>query len=214
MKGWQCTCGIDYMKVTDFASVNLHFKKGEERFDINHSWICSHSKDLPRIKAPWQQWVKEGRITYIDDVEIHPSIITDYIFEMGKQYNIKMMLLDNFRFALLSDALAKIGFRTEAGNLRLISQMDILRIVPVIDHCFANQYFCWGDNPVLRWSVNNTKLVPYGKKAGIDRGSFVYAKIEAKSRKNDPFMALVASMIGEGEIKEYVPLTDKTPLVL
>lgn len=214
MKGWQCTCGIDYMKVTDFASVNLHFKKGEERLDINHSWICSHSKDLPRIKAPWQQWVKEGRITYIDDVEIHPSIITDYIFEMGKQYNIKMVLLDNFRFTLLSDALAKIGFRAEAGNLRLISQMDILRIVPVIDHCFANQYFCWGDNPVLRWSVNNTKLVPYGKKAGIDRGSFVYAKIEAKSRKNDPFMALVASMIGEGEIKEYVPLTDKTPLVL
>lgn len=158
--------------------------------------------------------MKEGRITYIDDVEIHPSIITDYIFEMGKQYNIKMVLLDNFRFTLLSDALAKIGFRTEAGNLRLISQMDILRIVPVIDHCFANQYFCWGDNPVLRWSVNNTKLVPYGKKAGIDRGSFVYAKIEAKSRKNDPFMALVASMIGEGEIKEYVPLTDKTPLVL
>ena len=42
----------------------------------------------------------------------------------------------------------------------------------------------------------------------------MYAKIEAKSRKNDPFMALVASMIGEGEIKEYVPLTDKTPLVL
>lgn len=28
----------------------------------------------------------------------------------------------------------------------------------------------------------------------MDTGNFIYAKIEAKSRKTDPFMALVASM--------------------
>ena len=43
MEGWECTVGIDYMKTSDFASVNFHFKKGDMRYDLNHSWICSHS---------------------------------------------------------------------------------------------------------------------------------------------------------------------------
>ena len=52
--------------------------------------------------------------------------------------------------------------------------------------------------------MNNTKMVRvgrrYGKPDDSDIGNFVYAKIEAKSRKTDPFMALVASMTVEDEI--------------
>ena len=33
-----------------------------------------------------------------------------------------------------------------------------------------------------------------GRADGVDTGNFIYAKIEGKSRKTDPFMALVASM--------------------
>lgn len=214
MDKWSCTCGIDYMKVTDFASVNLHFKQGDKRYDINHSWICSSSKDLPKIKAPWQKWVDDGLITYVDDVEIHPSLITEYIQNMGQKYRIEMVSVDNYRYTLLSDALAKIGFSPERGNLHLIKQSDILKIVPVIDSCFVNGYFYWGDNPVLRWGTNNTKLIRYGRDVGADKGSFVYAKIEARSRKTDPFMALVASMVDEKETKIYIPLHKGVPLVL
>lgn len=214
MDKWSCTCGIDYMKVTDFASVNLHFKQGNKRYDINHSWICSASKDLPKIKAPWQKWVNDGLITYVDDVEIHPSLICEYIQNMGQKYRIEMVSVDNYRYTLLSDALAKIGFSPERKNLHLIKQSDILKIVPVIDSCFVNGYFYWGDNPVLRWGTNNTKLIRYGRDVGADKGSFVYAKIEARSRKTDPFMALVASMVDEKETKIYIPLHKGVPLVL
>lgn len=214
MEGWECTVGIDYMKTSDFASVNFHFKKGDMRYDLNHSWICSHSSDIPRIKAPWQKWVSDGKLTYVDDVEIHPSVLTDYIYELGKKYMIKMVAIDNYRYTLLSDSLSKIGFSVERGNLKLISQLDICKIVPVIDHCFINGFFTWGDNPVLRWAINNTKTIRYGKNVGADKGSFVYAKIEARSRKTDPFMALVASVIVESEIKEYVPLTQGCILVM
>lgn len=214
MEGWECTVGIDYMKTSDFASVNFHFKKGDMRYDLNHSWICSHSSDIPRIKAPWQKWVSDGKLTYVDDVEIHPSVLTDYIYELGKKYMIKMVAIDNYRYTLLSDSLDKIGFSTERGNLKLISQLDICKTVPVIDHCFINGFFIWGDNPVLRWATNNTKTIRYGKNVGADKGSFVYAKIEARSRKTDPFMALVASVIVESEIKEYVPLTQGCILVM
>lgn len=214
MEGWECTVGIDYMKTSDFASVNFHFKKGDMRYDLNHSWICSHSSDIPRIKAPWQKWVSDGKLTYVDDVEIHPSVLTDYIYELGKKYMIKMVAIDNYRYTLLSDSLDKIGFSAERGNLKLISQLDICKTVPVIDHCFINGFFTWGDNPVLRWATNNTKTIRYGKNVGADKGSFVYAKIEARSRKTDPFMALVASVIVESEIKEYVPLTQGCILVM
>lgn len=214
MKGWECTVGIDYMKTTDFASVNFHFKKGDMRYDINNSWICSHSADIPRIKAPWKKWVAEEKLTYVDDVEIHPSILTDYIYQMGKKYMIKMICIDNYRYTLMADALAKIGFSIDRKNLKLVSQLEICKIVPVIDHCFINGFFNWGDNPVLRWATNNTKTIRYGRDVGADKGSFVYAKIEARSRKTDPFMALVASMTVETEIKEYIPLTTGCVLVM
>lgn len=86
----------------------------------------------------------------------------------------------------------------------MVRPSDIMRVVPVIDSCFVNHLFTWGDAPELRWAANNTKLIRYGRKPGqaddADLGNFVYGKIEAKSRKTDPFMALVMAMTLEDGI--------------
>ena len=205
LQGRICTCGIDFSKITDFVSVNLHFRDGNIRYDLNHSWLCLQSKDLPRIKAPWKEWANRGLIDLIDDVEIHPEIIVEYIAIQMEYYSIKMMAIDDFRYALLSQHLKTIGFDAKTyKNLKMVRPSDIMRTAPVIDSCFANDYFVWGDNPVLRWAVNNTKMIRYGRKLGkeddADIGNFVYAKIEAKSRKTDPFLAVVASMTIEDAI--------------
>lgn len=202
LQGRVCTCGIDFSKITDFVSVNLHFRDGNIRHDLNHSWLCLNSKDLPRIKAPWREWANRGLIDLVDDVEIHPETIVEYIEMQKEYYSIKMMAIDDFRYALLAQYLKGIGFDAKAyKNLKLVRPSDIMKVAPVIDSCFANDYFAWGDNPTLRWAVNNTKMIRYGRKLGkeddADIGNFVYAKIEAKSRKTDPFMALVASMTVE-----------------
>lgn len=207
LSGWQCTVGIDFAKITDWVSVNFHFKQGNKRFDISHSWICLESKDIPRIKAPWKEWVKLGRLTEVDDVEIHPETIIDYIYSMRQEYVIKGIAIDDFRYALLSRQLKEIGFDPkEKKNLKLVRPSDIMRVAPVIDSCFANQYFSWDDAPELRWAANNTKLIRYGRKPGAagdaDLGNYVYGKIEGKSRKTDPFMAMVASMTIEDMILE------------
>ena len=202
LKGWECTVGIDYSKTTDWMAVNFHFKNGNDRYDINKAWICSACKDIPRIKAPWRDWVKAGLLEYVDAPEIHPSIVADYVYEMGRKHHINMVAIDNYRYTLLSDALSRVGIGKEYDNLMLVRQTDIIKVVPVIDHCFLNGYFHWGDNPVLRWATNNTKLIRYGRDAGADKGSFVYAKIEGKSRKTDPFMALVASMVPESQLQD------------
>lgn len=213
LTGRSCTVGIDYAKTTDWVAVNVHFKDGDKRYDINKAWICGESKDIPRIKAPWREWAKTPTmLEYVDDVEIHPETVAAYVKMVAQRYKVEQVAIDSYRYTLMADALSKIGFSPQRKNLILVKQTDILKVVPVIDHCFIHGYFHWGDNPVLRWATNNTKLIRYGRNVGADKGSFVYAKIEAKSRKTDPWMALVASMVCESEIKEK-PTLVRAPVI-
>lgn len=197
LEGWACTCGIDYALLRDWASVNLHFRRGNERYDISHSWVCASSPDLPRIQAPWREW--EG-VEVVNEPEIPAARLTEYIAQMAQRYYIVKLALDKFRFWLLRPELIKIGFAAEFDNLLLVRPSDIMQVQPVIDSCFNNRYFVWGDCPPLRWATNNTKLERRGRREGADTGNFYYAKIESRSRKNDPFMALVASMVIENAL--------------
>lgn len=198
LKGWSCTVGIDYAELSDWASVNLHFRRGQVRFDINHAWVCAQSKTLPRVKAPWKEWAKAGHLTVVQDVSIHPDLIAQYIAQAMRKYNVKMLAMDHHRWTLVSESLKKIGFdANDKSRVKLVRPSDIMRVEPLIQECFDRQQFTWGDCPPLRWAVNNTKRVRSSRQAGVDTGNFIYAKIEAKSRKTDPFMALVASMTVE-----------------
>lgn len=211
LTGWECTVGIDYASLRDWAGVNLHFRKGDKRFDFGRYWVCTQNPELSRIKAPWGDW---DDCIAVDDVEISPSLLTEYISEMGQKHNIKKVALDNYRYSLMKDALEKIGFDPkERKNLYLVRPSDIMRVQPVIDSCFNNGYFSWGDNPALRWATNNTKLIRSGKKEGTDTGNFYYGKIEAKSRKTDPFLALVASMVIEDELGTGESTFDDLPVI-
>ena len=208
LTGWECTCGIDYASISDFASVNLHFRKGDERYDINHSWVCLQSKSLHRLTIPYRDWADLGYITLVDDVEIHPDLLCEWIFKMGQKYQIKQIALDNFRYALFTSSLKNIGFDANDKNVKLVRPSDIMRVQPVINSVFANQGFVWGDNPPLRWATNNTKLLRNTS------GSFYYGKIEEKSRKTDPFLALVASMTIEDLLSSGQSVFEDLPVII
>jgi phage terminase large subunit-like protein len=214
MTGWRCTVGIDYAKINDWASVNFHFKKGEERFDINHSWLCLQSADLKRLQIPWQSWADINDITLVDDVEINPDLLTAYISELSQKYHIEMIGLDNNKYALVAASLKKIGFDAkENKNVKLVRPNDIYKVQKVIDSCFTRHLFTWGDYPPLRWAVNNTKLLSAGKKEGTETGNYYYGKIEPKSRKIDPFMALVHSMVVEDSLPEETSRYEDIPVI-
>ena len=198
MRGASCVVGIDYAELSDWAAVNLHFRRGSERIDINHAWMCAQSKTLSRIKAPWRAWAEAGLLTVVEDVSIHPDLLAEYIMEAAKIYNIKRLAMDHYRWTLMSESLNKIGFDANDKNrVKLVRPSDIMVADPVIQECFDRELFVWGDNPCLRWAVSNTKRVRSSKKLGVDTGNFIYAKIDAKSRKTDPFMALVACITCE-----------------
>lgn len=197
LTGWECVVGIDYAEITDMAAVVAHFKRGNERFDICQAWLCLQSKDLHRIKAPWQKWADRGLIALVDDVGIPPEMIAEYIAELAGKYMIKKMGMDKFRLQMMKEPLLNIGFDVnDKDKVKIIRPSDIMQIEPVVQECFSRGYFSWGDNPVLRWATNNTKR-ERRKISGVDTGNFIYSKIEARSRKTDPFMALVAAMCCE-----------------
>ena len=212
LDGWACTVGLDYAELSDWAAVNLHFRRGPQRYDINHAWLCTQSKTLQRVKAPWREWAERGLVTVVDDVSIHPDLLADYIRLAGQRYNVKMLAMDNYRWTLVSESLRKIGFDAKDKNrVKLVRPSDIMQVEPVIQECFDRELFFWGDNPCLRWAVNNTKRVRSSRSIGVDTGNFIYAKIDAKSRKTDPWMALVASMViepvlGNGAAAEIPPV--------
>lgn len=205
-----CVCGVDLSRTTDMCSATLLFKDGDVRYVINHNWICTQSQDwgVIRVVDKFPEWEAMGILTVVDDVEINPKRVVDWIEEQMLHYNVQKVCIDSFRYSIFSDYLGRIGFSKENRNLKLVKNNDIAMIVPVVESVFINKNFVWGDNPLLRWATNNTKLVPYRSynTSNADLGNWLYAKIEHHSRKTDPFMSLVAAMTSDMDIYEKIDI--------
>lgn len=191
LDGLSCVAGIDYSKTTDFVSAFLLFKQDNIFYGVTHTWVCKNTKDLSRIRAPLKEWESMGLLTFVNDVEISPTIVTDWLLSESNSHNyrIEKLAIDNYRYTLMSDALKKAGFdATNKDRVKLVRPSDIMKIVPTIDSVFVTSRIVWGDNPLMRWATNNAKLEP------APNNNFKYGKIEPKSRKTDPFMAFVHAM--------------------
>lgn len=196
LKGRSCVVGIDYAKTDDFVVAGLLFKDGENRYWLHHTWVCKHSRDLARIKYPLAEDVKNGVVTFVDEVEISPDSISEWLAQMAKLYIIESVAIDNFRYALMRDALKKIGFTPENKKVKLVRPSDIMKVSVVIGHVFAMGLISWGKSRIMRWYTWNTKVVVDSK------GNATYEKISEKDRKTDGFMAFVAAMTEEDKIKQ------------
>ena len=197
LDGASCTIGIDYTKVNDMMTVGLLFLKGGIYYWISHSWFCTNSRDKDRIKAPLDVWADKGLLSIVDDIEINPDVVCEWIQEQLCKYNFVKLGVDNFRLALLSKSLKNVNIEVaDKEQVKIVRPSDIMKIVPVIDSLFNNHQIVWGDNPLMRWFTNNTKLVDK------NLGNYVYDKIEPKSRKTDGFMAFVHAMIAAQEVLE------------
>jgi phage terminase large subunit-like protein len=198
-EGGTAVAGIDYSKINDFAAAGVLLRQGDVRYWISHSWVCRRSVDLPRVKAPWREWEKEGLLTVVDDVEINPDFIAEWVAGQLARFNIPMLALDNFRYALLAKSLRAVGFDyAQYKNVKLVRPSDVMKVSPVIESLFANHNIVWGDNPLMRWYTNNTMMIRTGINAKT--GNMTYGKIEGRSRKTDGFMAFVAAMTVESEL--------------
>lgn len=196
--GKDCIAGIDYMQISDFLSVGLLFKYKDVFYWHQHTWVCRKSLDLPRIKAPLEAWEKAGYLTFVDGPEIDPSIPVGWLEEQAERFNVTLLGLDNFRFALMKKTLSEHGFDIEKGgrnNIMLCKRVTVNRYVPVIQSLFNNGKICWGDDPMMSWYTWNTSLE-------TERGNLYFGKKEAHSRKTDGFMALVSAICSADDLAD------------
>lgn len=208
LTGKTCVCGIDFSKTTDFMSAFLLFKQNEKYYGIHHSWFCTASNDRHRIKYPLHEAVEKGTLTIVDDVEINPALIAEWIHEQKMIYDIDKIAIDSYRYSLLSRELANIGFEAKEKRVKLVRPSDIMLVQPKIHSWFVSNKIIWGDDSLMRWFTRNTKLEP------APNNNFKYGKIEPKSRKTDGFMAFVASVTLEEELPETADFGFLEPIIL
>jgi phage terminase large subunit-like protein len=185
------------------ASVGFWFRDGDQRYWIQHSWICKSSKDWELIRAPLKEWHEKGDLTIIDETQIDPKLLTDWIEQQVKEhrYDVLKVAIDNARLALMRESLEMIGFTTDVKRIWVVRPLGIVSVAPVIDYLFDKQLIAWGDTPLMRWATNNTKKKPTG-----DVGNYKYDKIEKRSRKTDPFMAMAHAVVCDGELEAAQPV--------
>lgn len=208
LRGMTCVCGIDYTKTTDFMSAVLLFRDDDTYYAIHHSWFCAQSRDKGRIKLPLDEMEARGLLTIVNDVEIDPKLVTDWIMEQRRKgYNVAKVAADSFRYSLLRRSLASIGYDAAERTVKMVRPSDVMFVQNKIGSLFAHGGIVWGDDPMMRWYTNNTKLVPAAN------NNFKYDKIEGKSRKTDGFMALVHAFTVEDAIPEHQKVAFLQPLV-
>lgn len=191
----KCILAIDYARLNDFASAGFLFYVSGKVVWLQHSWVCRNSKDLieKRVVAPLEEYEARGELTFTDDVEISVEKIADWVEQQIIDYSFKPVnfSLDSFRYALVKNAFANIGFDTDKNrknNIKLTRPSDIIKTVPVIDSYFTKHNVIFGDCKIMRWYTNNVMLRPE------KRDEWSYGKIDPKSRKTDGFMAFAHAM--------------------
>ncbi len=208
--GRPCVIGIDYMKTTDFLGAGLLWRVGDRDVWLSHTWVCSQSADLNRIKAPLREWEARGLVTFVDAVEIPPELPCVWLANEAAKRNAPMLLagIDDYRYALLKKALEEINFSADKDrkNVHLIRPRDEMRRIPQITSGFVGHRFVWGDSPVMRWMTNNAKTVTSAA------GNITYGKIEPKSRKTDTFKAFVAAECVSDVLDAYADKAAGAPL--
>ena len=195
IRGMQCLGAIDYAMVTDFASCGLLFKYNGLRYWIEHTFVCHKALEITSrpIKFPVKEMEKKGLITIVQGDSITPDIIADWFLEQQKKYNILNIYADDYREKLLKSKFNEVGLPLSTVRSGPITHS---KVAPLIESIFAEEQIIMGDNPTMRWYINNT-YQELDKK-----GNITYKKIEPKTRKTDGFFAFIHALSKDEELQE------------
>ncbi|MCQ4117081.1 terminase large subunit [Ligilactobacillus sp. MP3] len=205
LDGRECIAAVDFASIRDFTACGLLFRNGEDYLFKHHSFarkefvqkMYSYGRKQDefskKVVAPIADWEKRGLVDVINTNTIEPSTVVMWFIQQRQKYNIKKVIMDNFRAELLRKYFEDAGFEVEViKNPRAISAL----LAPRIEDGFANNRFIWEDDPMMRWYTNNVEVK-------IDKtGNKSYEKKEQHRRKTDGFMAFLYSLYRADEISD------------
>lgn len=197
--GTHCVAGFDYASIRDFVSVGLLFKVDDKFYWHQHSFARKKFLDSFKLKAPIREWEDAGLVTIVDEPSIDPQHLIDWLNEQRTKYSIDLVCADGFRMDLLKPLLEKEGYTYEfLRNPRGVQA----KVAPIIEDGFANERFIFGDDPMMRWYVNNS----YIKEDSL--GNRTFLKKESVRRKTDGFHAFIAALYKRESIEETASFSE------
>lgn len=194
LNGRTAVVGIDFASIRDFLSAGFLFKIGDEYVWRGHTWICSNSPYFKEIKFPFDN---KGNAGFNDFTVVHTETIDEneminWLMNEMPKYNIKKLVMDNYRFKLLKKSFQDRGLDAETkqnpnGLIQMLRNPTATYAVvaPMIEREFIEGNINIGDSAITRWSIQNTGMKQ------LSSGNYTYFKVEPKLRKNDSFMAMV-----------------------
>ena len=136
---------------------------------------------------------RRGGITIINDETIRPETVVNWFLEKAQVYNIINIAADLHRATYLKQAFDDAGLPLEIVRSGPITHS---KLSPLVESIFAEETIVFGNNPTMRWYVNNT-YKEFDKKGNVS-----YNKIEPILRKTDGFFALLHSLVLDDELQE------------
>ncbi|HFU3707567.1 TPA: terminase TerL endonuclease subunit [Streptococcus suis] len=200
LQGKSCVAGFDYASVRDFVSVGLLFKHGDDFIWKQHSFVRREFFKAFKLKAPIEEWEREGLLTLVDTDGLDPRLVVNKLVEWRSEYQIEVVVADSFRMDLLGPLLEEAGFEVEfLRNPGAIQS----KVAPVIEDGFANERFIFENDRMMLWYIDNTFVAE--DKAGNKR----FLKKEPVRRKTDGFHAFLSALykrdaIAEGSVIEFL----------
>jgi len=165
------------------------------RYWIEHTFVCHKALKMEnrRIKFPVRDMASRGLITIVKEDLIRPEYIAQWFINKAKDYYISDIVADEYRASLLEEE-----FKTRGLPLSTCRSGPVThgKLAPLVESIFAEEKIAFGDNPTMRWYINNTY------KELDAKGNISYKKIEPKTRKTDGFFALLHALTKDGELEE------------
>ena len=195
LEGESCIGGIDYAQVSDFVSCGLMFKKHGLRYYIEHTFVCHKalSNESRKIKFPVQEMSDRGLLTIVREDSVKPEYVAQWFLNNASTYNILEIKADDYRIKWLEESFASSGLPLTKARSGPITHA---KVAPIIESMFTDETLILGDNPVMRWYINNTYQELDAK------GNITFKKIEPKTRKTDGFFGFIHALTEDEKLYE------------
>ena len=195
LKNMPCIGAVDYASVKDFCSVGLLFLYEGTYYLMEHTFVCHLALQMEsrHIKFPVEEMAARGLITIVQTDTITPEVVAGWFVEQSRDYDIIDIKADDYRRALLEQAFEQAGMpltsvRSGARTHTILS--------PLLDSLFAEHRLVFGDNPTMRWYVNNVRQEMDKK------GNVQFVKVEPMLRKTDGFFMLTHALNGVADLPD------------
>lgn len=203
LSGLECYAGIDLSKKIDLTSAGFEFRLDDGRYVVlSHSFIPEETLAQKRQtdKAPYDLWVKQGRITVTPGAVVDYEFVKKYIKDRAKDngWIVKEICYDPYnatQFAQDMDAEGYVMVEIRQGIRTLSEPTKNFRELVLSGRLIHD------NDPVLTWAVGNAVTRQ-------DHNENIMLDKDKSTNRIDPIAALINShvraMVLENDLNGHI----------